>query len=72
MNNHKNDVIELLNDLVKVFGTRISEKRLADKMYTALHCAGVNVVVLDEKYLMIGNNKYRFIKRKTGWEVKEG
>lgn len=68
---NKNDVIELLNALVKNFGTRMSKERLADKMYSVLKCCGVNVVILNEKYLVIGDNKYQFIKKRTGWEVKE-
>ena len=68
---YENDVLDVLNDLVKIFGTRMSKERLAGKMYSVLSCWGVDVVILNEKYLMIDDNKYQFIKRKTGWEVKE-
>ena len=68
---YENDVVDVLNDLVKIFGTRMSKERLAGKMYSVLIHWGVDVVILNEKYLMINDNKYQFIKRKTGWEVKE-
>lgn len=67
----KNEIKIMLNELVKAFGTRMSKKTLANKIYIVLDHAGVDVTILNEKYLDVCGYEFQFIKKKTGWEVKE-
>lgn len=67
----RNDIMGMLNELVQNFGTRMSKEKLVDKMYSLIASKGIDVAVLNEKYLDVCGRQFQFIKRKTGWEVKE-
>lgn len=63
-------MLNVLNELVKNYGTRISKEELANKIELMV-CRDHQTAILNEKYLIVDGKNYQFIKTKNGWKVKQ-
>lgn len=54
--NDSNNVRRFLQDQLDQYGLGISKNELADKIYTAAKMDGMNVTILNSKYLTVSND----------------
>ena len=65
--------LEKIKNYIKDFGTGISVEKFVSKVYRALSYEIEGLAILNDKYLMAGDERYQLIRcrSKGQWEVKQ-
>jgi len=65
------NIFEILTTEANKFSMGMAVNKLADKIYLALCERGWPVFVLNEKYLIVGDRRFQFVRKGGVWTVKE-
>ena len=66
------EAIKKIEEIIKNYGTGCSHKRMAETVYDKLSAQGINVGLMNWKYIRVGGSDFQLIRQKSKgtWAVK--